>query len=105
MGGFSTVAGAGWVPRFERYADVIVPAGASYVPASPGIYDGASNAPNDFTFIFEVYSSVAGAWFNISAGGVYMYGHRVPVKICDGANARFRNTSASAYRLVLMRVG
>jgi hypothetical protein len=105
MRGFSTVAPVIWTPKFEKYADVSLPSGASYTPASPGIYSGVTDLAT-LAIYFEIYSSVLGAWYPYGVG--YMWsnaGNAVPVQICDGANARYRNASGVVRQLILMRVG
>jgi hypothetical protein len=106
MRGFSTVAPVIWTPKFEKYEDVDLPSLASYIPASPGIYSGVTDSGTSSIIFFEIYSSVLGGWYPYGVG--YMWsgtGNAVPVQICDGANARYRNSSTLARRLILMRVG
>jgi len=92
---------------FERYADVLVAAGASYTPTSSGFFSWFMTGQFG---ISEYYSTGAAIWYSpmrawldhVASGTDFNPQHQ---EIGDGTNYRIRNTSTTSERLILMRAG
>jgi len=94
--------------KYERYADVSVPAGGTYTPVAKGLLHECVEADRplgDGYMYRELYSTAGAIWMRpltySEAGGLTeSYGN----PIGDGANLRYRNVYALALQLVLMRM-
>jgi hypothetical protein len=101
MRGFTTVV---WTPRFERFADISIPAGASYTPAVAGLFSVIMDRYGEAWNTWEVayYSSRLARWIrntNLSSGNGSV------TIVGDGANFAVVNASTVANDFVIMRMG
>jgi len=93
--------------KYERYADVSVPAGGTYTPTAKGLFHecvGLDRPVGDGYLYRELYSTGEAIWIRpltySEAGGLTeSYGN----PIGDGANLRYYNAGPEALQLVLMR--
>ncbi len=101
--------GGGSGVKFEKYAEINIPAGGTYTPADPGFYMAMPHAVGAFRRDFvhwEIYISTDDSWVDlvVTDGS----GTMIPVfhVVSDGTNVRLRNSlTTNSYNVVILRMG
>jgi len=90
---------------FERYADILLAAGASYTPTVSGFFHVSSISPISMVNIrAEYYSDEAAVWY-VPRTKDYAENLTFGIFISDGVNFRVRNVETADRRTILMRTG